>query len=151
MMFEILMVIQIVLLFVAAGANGTYAVWLQRGMANRESLPFVLLGIQFIDNRIARPAYVLLLITGIGLYLTAEESQSAWTLLAVILWLVVLVLGLAGYSPTLRKQIALAGSAGADSSEYKSVAWRGTFIGILAALVVLFIIYLMVFQPALWS
>jgi hypothetical protein len=150
-MFEILMYIQIVLLIVAAGANGTYAVWLQRGMANRESLPFVLQGIQFIDNRIARPAYVLLLITGIGLYLTAEESQSAWTLLAVILWFVVLVLGLAGYSPTLRNQITLAGSAGADSSEYKSVAWRGTFIGILAALVVLFIIYLMVFQPALWS
>jgi hypothetical protein len=99
----------------------------------------------------ARPAYVLLLITGIGLYLAAEESQSAWTLLAVILWLIVLIVGFAGYSPTLRKQIALEASAGADSAEYKSVAWRGVFLGIAAGLIVLVIIYLMVFQPALWA
>jgi hypothetical protein len=150
-MFEILMYIQIVLLIVAAGANATYALWLQRGMANREALPFALEGVQSLDNQMARPAYVLLLITGIGLYLTAEDSQSAWTLLAVILWLVVLVIGFAGYSPTLRKQISLAGSAGADSSEYKSVAWRGTFLGILGGVIVLVILYLMVFQPALWG
>jgi Ca2+/Na+ antiporter len=151
MIFEILMYVQIVLLIIATGANATYAVWLQRGMANRDSLSFVLQGIQFFDNRITRPAYMLLLITGIGLYLTAEESQSAWTLLAVILWLIVLIVGFAGYSPTLRKQIALEASAGADSAEYKTVAWRGTFIGIAAGLIVLVIIYLMVFQPTLWA
>ncbi len=99
----------------------------------------------------ARPAYVLLLITGMGLYLTAEDNQTAWTLLAVILWLVLLVIGFAGYSPTLRKQIALAANRGPDSAEYKSMAWRGTFIGILAAVIVLVNVYLMVFQPALWS
>ena len=151
MIFEILMYAQIVLLIIATGANATYAVWLQRGMANRDALPFVLLGIQFIDYRIVRPVYMLLLITGIGLYLTAEESQSAWTLLAVILWFIVLIVGLAGYSPTLRKQIALEASAGADSAEYKVVAWRGVFLGIAAGLIVLVIIYLMVFQPDLWA
>lgn len=151
MLFDILMYVQIVLLIVATGANGTYAIWLQRGIANQDVLPFVLKGIKFIDDRMVRPAYVLLLITGIGLFLTAEDSQSAWTLLAVILWFVILVLGFAGYSPTLRKQIALAESAGADSNEYKSAAWRGTFIGIVAGLIVLFIIYLMVFQPLLWG
>lgn len=151
MIFEILIYVQIVLLIIAAGANATFAVWLQRGMANRDSLPFVLQGVQAIDNRMARPAYLLLLLSGIGLYLSADDSQLAWTLLAVILWLIVLFVGYVGYSPTLRKQIALEASAGADSAEYKSAAWRGTFIGIAAGLIVLVNLYLIVFQPALWS
>jgi Ca2+/Na+ antiporter len=151
MLFQILMYLQILLMIAGPGANATYAIWIQRGMANRDTLPFALHGIKFIDDRVARAAYGLLLLTGLVMYLSADESQSPWTLLSLILWLIVFLLGLFGYSPTLRKQIALAEGIGADSEEYKAVAWRGTFIGILAGLIVLVIIYLMVFQPALWS
>jgi uncharacterized membrane protein len=151
MLFEILIYLQIVLMIIGAGANSTYAIWIQRGTANRETLPFALQGIKFIDDRFARTAYVLLLITGLGLYLSADDSQSAWTLLSLILWLLVILLGLFGYTPTLRKQIELAESVGADSDEYKSMAWRGTFLGILGGIIVLVNIYLLVFQPALWG
>jgi uncharacterized membrane protein len=85
------------------------------------------------------------------MYVTADDAQAPWTLLSLILWLIILALGLFGYSPTLTKQLELAKSVGPDSDEYKAVAWRGTILGILAGLVVLFIIYLMVFQPALWG
>ena len=151
MLFEILIYLQILLMIAGPGANTTYAIWIQRGMANRDALPFALHGIKFIDDRVARAAYGLLLLTGLVLYLSADESQSPWTLLSLVLWLIVFLLGLFGYSPTLRKQIALAEGLGADSEEYKAVAWRGVFLGILAGLIVLVNIYLMVFQPALWS
>ncbi len=151
MLFEILLYLQILLLIAGPGATATYAVWIQRGMANRDALPFALHGIKFFDDRVARAAYGLLLLTGLVLYLSADESQSPWTLLSLVLWLIVFLIGLFGYSPTLGKQIALAEGVGADSKEYKAVAWRGAFIGILAGLIVLIIIYLMVFQPALWT
>ena len=151
MLFEILTYIQTLLLMAGPGANATYAMWIQHGTANPDSLPFALQGIKFIDDRVARTAYVLLVVTALVMYLTADDAQAPWTLLALILWSFILLLGLFGYSPTLRKQISLAESVGADSDEYKAVAWRGTILGIVAALIVLFIIYLMVFQPALWG
>ncbi len=63
----------------------------------------------------------------------------------------IVLLGLFGYTPTLRKQIALAESTGADSDEYKSAAWRRTIISIAIGVIVLLIILLMTFQPALWG
>jgi uncharacterized membrane protein len=151
MLFEILTYIQILLLMAGPGANATYMMWIQHGTANPDSLPFALQGIKFIDDRVARTAYVLLVVTALVMYLTADDAQAPWTLLSLILWLIILALGLFGYSPTLSKQLELAKSVGPDNDEYKSVAWRGTILGILAGLVVLFIIYLMVFQPALWG
>jgi hypothetical protein len=65
--------------------------------------------------------------------------------------LVVFLLGLFGYTPALRKQIALAENPGADSDEYKSAAWQGTIIGITIGVIVLMIILLMAFQPELWG
>ena len=79
------------------------------------------------------------------------ELLTPWILLSLILWLAMLLLGAIGYTPTLRKQIELAESAGGDSDEYKAVAWRGTILGIVAGVLVLVIIALMVFKPALWG
>jgi uncharacterized membrane protein len=109
-------------------------------------------GVKFLDDRVANPAYVLVLLTGLGMVLTADiELATPWILLSVILWFVGLLLAVFGYTPTLRRQIAAAESGGADSSEYTAAAWRGTVLGIVLGLMVLFIIYLMVFKPALWS
>jgi uncharacterized membrane protein len=152
MLFDILKWVHILLAIAAVGANITYSVWIQRGMANREALPFALRGVKFINNRIANPGYGLLLLTGIGMALVAETSLlTPWLLLSLILWLALILVGMFGYTPTLRKQIALAESVGADNDEYVSVAWRGTFLGIVAGVIVLVIIFLMVLKPALWG
>ena len=152
MLFDILKWVHILLAITAVGANITYSIWIQRGMANRESLPFALRGVSFLDRRIATPAYVLLLLTGVGMAVVAEASLlTPWLLVSLILWLVMILVGFFGYTPTLRKQIALAESVGADHEEYTSVAWRGTYLGIFAAVLVLAIITLMVFKPALWG
>ncbi len=152
MLFDILKWAHILLAIAAVGANITYSVWIQRGMANREALPFALRGIKLIDDRIANPAYGLLLLTGVGMAVVAEISLlTPWILLSLILWLALIVVGFFGYTPTLRKQIALAESVGADNDEYVSVAWRGTFLGIAAGVIVLVIIFFMVFKPELWG
>jgi len=122
MLFDILKWVHILLAIAAVGANITYSVWIQRGMANRDALSFALRGVKFINNRIANPGYGLLLFTGIGMALVAETSLlSPWLLLSLILWFALILVGMFGYTPTLRKQIALA------------------------------IIFLMVFKPALWG
>ena len=152
MLFEVLKWIHIVLAIVAVGANATYAIWIQRGTIDRVALPFTLRGVKLIDDRVANPAYLLILLTGLGMVLTANiPLTTPWILLSLILWFVGLLLGVFGYTPTLRKQIAEAEKGGADSHEYKAVAWRGTVLGIVLGLEVLIIIYLMVFKPALWG
>ena len=151
-MFDVLKWFHIALVIVAVGANATYAVWIQRGTIDKGALPFTLHGVRFIDSRISSPAYVLVLLTGIGMVLTADmDLTTPWILLSIILWFVGMLLGVFGYTPTLRKQIEEAERGGADSAAYKAIAWRGTWLGIVLGVIVLFILYLMVFKPALWG
>jgi hypothetical protein len=65
-----------------------------------------------------------------------------------VLYAVLLVVGVAVYSPTLRRQIALLDTSGATSSEYLAAASRGRIVGIVLAVIVLVIVFLMVVKPA---
>jgi uncharacterized membrane protein len=61
-----------------------------------------------------------------------------------------IVLAVAVYSPTLRRQIAaLEEGGGADSTEYRRLDRRGTVVGMTLAVVVLLIVFLMVTKPSL--
>jgi len=77
--------------------------------------------------------------------------DTPWLLTSLILWLVLILIGFLGYTPTLRRQIELAESEGPDGEGCMAAAWRGTVLGIIAAVIVLAIISLMVFKPALWA
>lgn len=66
---------------------------------------------------------------------------------AIGLWVVLLVVGLGVYTPTLRRQIALVESDGAETAEYRALAMRGQVVGILLAAVVIVIVFLMVTKP----
>jgi uncharacterized membrane protein len=152
MLFDILYLLHILLMIAAVGTNITYAIWIQRATINGDALPFTLRGIKMLDDRVALPAYGLLLVTGLGMVLADDLAfDTPWILTSLILWLALILLGLFGYTPTLRKQIKLAETVGPDSEEYKAVAWRGTALGIAAGVIVLVIISLMVFKPALWA
>ena len=109
-------------------------------------------GIKVINDRIVLPATGLALIAWVVMvYVSGQSLLIPWVLLTAVFWLAAFLLGLLGYSPTLRKQIALAESAGANNDEYKSAAWRGMILGIVIGLVFLLILLLMAVQPALWS
>lgn len=147
--YLVLKFFHILLAITAVGANVTYGVWFARANANPEFAPIALRGIAFIDNWIANPAYVLLLPTGAAMAALGGYSfRTPWILWALILWLVAVVAGVFGYTPTLRAQIAAVDLEGTACSDAKKLAVRGQLWGATLGLIVLAILVLMVFKPA---
>ena len=68
-----------------------------------------------------------------------------------MVFLVVTAIGEAVYAPLLRRQIMLAEENYPDSAEYRRLDFRGNIMGLAIKALVVFLIYLMVFQPALWK
>jgi uncharacterized membrane protein len=152
MLFPLLKWLHVLSAIVAVGANATYGVWLARASRDPQSLPFALSGVKIIDDRIANPAYGLLLITGLLMvYVARLYLTTPWLLTALILYAVMILVGLFGYTPTLKNQISLVESHGSESSEYQGMARRGMILGIVVAVLAIAIIFLMVVKPPLWS
>jgi uncharacterized membrane protein len=151
-LYLILKWLHVLLAIAAVGTNMTYAIWINRAAADGAVLPFTLRGVKILDDRVANPSYGLLLVTGLLMaYLGGWSLATPWMLLALVLYVVVVLVGLFGYTPTLREQIRLADVAGPSSADYQTVAKRSTFLGIALAVVVVAITFLMVVKPALWA
>jgi uncharacterized membrane protein len=151
MLYDILLWFHILVIVVAFGANLTYILWFFRSDKNSESLLFTLHTVKIMDDRMANPSYVLAFFTGAGMiYIKGLSYLTPWILTALILYVIVSVLGLAIYSPWLKKQIALAEGVGPDSAEYKVTANRVNTLGLALNLLVLTITFLMVVKPELW-
>ncbi len=152
MLYSIVKWLHILSAMVAVGSNITYGIWISRASRNPEALPFTLRGVKLIDDRLANPAYGLLLITGLLMvFIVRFPLTTPWILTALILYAALALTGFFGYTPTLKRQIQLLESQGPASAEYQTLARRGTLIGILVAILAVSIIFLMVVKPALWS
>ena len=150
--YEILKFLHVLLAIAAVGANTTYGIWLSRAARDAKHLAFTLKGVKILDDRIANPAYALLLVTGIAMLFVRKIAWSTpWLLLSLILYAALVVLGLLGYTPTLRRQIAILGTKGPHSPEYRLLAARGVRLGALLAVLAIIIVFLMVAKPALWG
>jgi uncharacterized membrane protein len=148
MLFNALKFVHILLAITAVGFNASYAIWLQRAKRSPEHELFALRGVKFLDDRIANPAYGLLLLTGLLMVLLSGlRLTTFWIAAAIALWLIAMISGLALYTPTLRRQIAALEASGAHSAEYRALDQRSTVYGIAIAVVVLLILLLMVFKP----
>jgi uncharacterized membrane protein len=149
MLFLTIKLIHILLAITAVGANFTYGVWFAR--ANREPAfaPTALRTIKFIDDRIANPAYVLLLPTGaLMVWMAGLSFATFWIAAAMGLWTVAIVVAYAVYSPILRKQIAAVEREGVHGTEAVKLSTRGQIVAGILGVLVLAIIVLMVFKPA---
>ncbi len=136
----------------AVGANITYGIWINRASADPGMLPFVLRNISWIDRRVANPAYGLLLITGLIMAFTLPVPLTTpWLLTALVLYVAVALFGVFAYAPLMRRQLSLLETTGSESPDYRVVAGRSTFIGVLVVLIVVFIVFLMVVKPPLWG
>ncbi len=147
--FQFLKFIHVMLAIVAVGFNASYGIWLARAAkAPQATQSHVLRTIKFLDDRIANPAYGLLLVTGLLMIFSAGIPIRLWIALAIGLWLVLLVVGLGVYTPTLRDQIRVLESEGPGSEEYQRLAARGRTLGIVLGIIVIVIVFLMVTKPA---
>src|SRR5437879_1491913 len=65
----------------AVGLNMSYGIWLARAGKNPEHLAFTLHGIKILDDRMANPAYGLLLVTGLAMvFMAPYPITTPWIL-----------------------------------------------------------------------
>ena len=131
----------------AVGANITYGVWSVRAQRERSHLGLTIKGIQFLDNRIANPAYGVLFLTGDP----DGDHRRAWPPVVVVV-AVILFMGHRGdrlrlLHPLVRNQIRLLDAGDTSSPEFERLARRNAIIGPILGLLVLVILAMMVFQP----
>jgi uncharacterized membrane protein len=139
--------LHIVSAIVAVGSNITYAVWWARGTRDPAHLGFALRGIKFIDDRIANPAYGVLLVTGLLMAFIYFSITLTWVLIGLTGFILVAVLAVTVYSPTLTRQIDTIESEGAASPTYQSLAGRAQVVGMFMGVLVVAIVFVMVFKP----
>lgn len=142
--------LHVLLAIVAVGFNASYGVWLARAARERNHEAFALRGVKLLDDRFANPAYGLLLVTGLVMVWVGDVKLTQfWLATALVLYVVAVLLGLLVYTPTLRTQIRLIESGAGDTDEYRRLATRGTTVGIVVAVDVIAIVFLMVTKPLL--
>jgi uncharacterized membrane protein len=143
----LLKVIHVLAAITAVGANLTYTYWLRYAGKDRDRLAWTLRGISRLDNFIATPAYVVLLITGVLMVVSGAFSfQTGWIAAAIALYVVVVVVGIALYAPGLRRKIAEA-EVDPTSPAYAAAASRTNLFGVITTVIVLVIVVLMVAKP----
>ena len=151
-LYLVLKFIHVMAAITAVGANITYAIWIVRSRSDASHVGFALQGIKFIDDRIANPAYGVLLVSGLLMLVAGRIALTTfWVIAALVLFAILVVIGVGFYSPTLRDQIKLLGDGAGDaaSAAFMRLGRRGQILGQAMGLVVVLIVVLMVFKPTL--
>lgn len=147
-LYEWLKYAHILLAIIAVGFNASYGIWLARAARDPQHEPYALRTIKVLDDRFANPSYGLLLVTGLLMVWNADIPLSTfWISTSLGIYAAVLLLGLGVYTPTLRRQIRALEEQGSDSPDYRRLSTRGTVVGIVLAVLVLVIVFLMVTKP----
>lgn len=150
LLFLVIKYVHVLAAIVAVGFNISYAIWITRAQRDSAHLDFALRGVKFLDDYVANPAYILLLLSGLGMvWIAGYQLSQFWLWSALVLFGVAIVTGYGFYTPTLRKQIQTLAESGATSVEYKRVANRGAALGITLGVIVAVILVLMVFRPVI--
>ncbi len=151
--YLILKYVHVLLAIVAVGANATYGVWMAMGAREPQHLRVVLQGIRYLDQRVANPAYALLVVTGLAMVVVVGDVRltTPWVTASLIVYVGAAVLGVRGFSPALRRQIQAVESPGPQSEDYQRAAAGARSLGLVFMVLVLVIVFLMVTKPALWG
>jgi uncharacterized membrane protein len=143
----LLKVVHILAAIVAVGSNVTYAFWLRRAGLDKDRLVDTIEGIRTLDNRIANPAYVLVLLSGLGMVaLGAFSFTTGWIVAAIVLYVALVIVGIAFFSPSIKRQLEEA-QRDPTSPAYAAAAARSNLFGIGTLVVVVVIVFLMVTKP----
>ena len=148
---QVLLTLHILTALVAVGATVSYFFWLRRAALAPESRSFTLETIRLLERRMVMPAYVIVLLTGLGLIDRAGWAWSTpWLELSIQFFIV--LLGLVGFhARVIKGLIALVADGSADSADYDRVHARGRILLGLKVVVIIVLVYLMVFKPPLWG
>lgn len=145
--FLVLKLIHIAAVIVAVGANVSYTYWLRRARADRDRLVDAIHGIRGLDRRVANPAYITVLLTGLAMATLGPFTfDLLWIRAALGLYVFIVIFGIGLYAPTMRWQLAEA-ERDPGSAAYRAAARRSNAFGLLAVGLVGVILFLMVAKP----
>lgn len=151
MLYTTLKYIHVLLAIVAVGFNSAYGLIIGRARKagpDARELKFALRTVKVMDDYVANPSYVLLLITGVGMVHVGGYSWAwKWIHGSMALLLVAFVLAIGFYTPTLRKQIALLEQKGPNDPEFLRLSKRGAMLGGILGVIMIVIVGLMVYKP----
>ena len=145
--FLLLKSLHVLSAIVAVGANLTYGVWSALAKKEPAHLPFALRGIKLIDDRVANPAYGVLLATGLIMAFTTYTITLTWILVGLSAYVVMAVLGVAVISPALSAQMRALDGEGAASPRYLAAEARVRGIGMFLGVLVVAVVIVMVAKP----
>lgn len=150
--FTITVFLHALSVIVAVGANFTCSVLLLWSRRQPEGTVYILKAIRMLDSRVAIPAYVLVLLTGLVMVLAVPfPITTPWILTGLALYVMIVVLGIAAYAPAFRRQMQIASHDGIQSDTYRREARLASgFLGAVTVLAVLSV-FLMVAKPPLWA
>ena len=132
----------------AIGTNLTYVLWIRRTANAPEHLPYVLQTIRYLDRRLANPAYVLILLSGLGMVTLVDAWRTTfWVAAGLALYIAAFALGIFGFAPNFRRQIAALERDGAASAEFARFSRRTSRYLALMVGVVVTVVLVMVFKP----
>lgn len=154
---RIVLVLHVLGAIAGLGTNLTFGLIMALGeRTGGQARVFAIGTIRALDRRLANPAYMAQLVTGLVLVwlLKINLFATSWLVLGIALYAAVAVLGITVYAPVLRRQAALAEGmvedGGAVTKEYREVARRSATLGVVATVMVIGIVVLMVIKPQLW-
>ena len=146
-LYLLLKYIHILAAITAVGSNITYAVWNIRSRIEPANMSFALKGIKFLDDRVANPAYGVVLLSGLAMVIGGPGFAHFWIIAALVLFALLVGVAVAFYSPALRNQVRLAVAGDTSSAEFSRLERRAQVVGIGTLVIVLLILVLMVFKP----
>jgi uncharacterized membrane protein len=145
--FLLLKAVHVAAAIVAVGANVTFAIWMSRAHRDREHLVFVIETIRVLDRRLANPAYVVVLITGIVMVARGAYSfTTGWIIASIALYVVAVLVGILVFAPTIRRQLAEA-KRDPSGPAYELLARANDRLTLVTILIVGTIVVLMVTKP----
>ena len=144
----ILKVVHVLSAITAVGANLTYAFWLGRAGRDRDRLVWTIEAVRRLDSRVANPAYIAVLITGIGMVLGGAYSfETGWIAVSIVLYIATALMGILAFAPAIRRQLAEA-EVDPTSEAYAAAARRSNFLGLATTALAVIIVVLMVAKPS---
>ena len=148
-LFVLLKLIHVLAAITALGANLTYPVWLRRAAGDRARVLDAMDGVRELDRRVANPAYLVAFASGAGMVATGAYSfETFWISAAIVLFVLVALLGIGVYAPTVRRQRAEA-ERDITSTAYAAAERRQVTIGLVVTVMAIAIVVLMVTKPTL--
>jgi uncharacterized membrane protein len=146
--YLLLKFIHILIAILALGTSAGLGIVLEFYGSHPTHGPFVLRAITRIVTLFVLPGYVLMLVTGLWMVHLSWPLTTRWIQAALALWgvgLAMLTLDLA----VIRKQRRLFETEGFATASYQRVSLLGRGLGAAGGLIVVLLLYLMVFKPAL--